>query len=187
MQDEVYIALRLGGEGIWQIEIIGFDTINVEAAESHVSTMVERVRIDSISVQHALNMILDDAEGINVVLKEAEPWWPTSHDHMVPCLLPHELMVDPGTFLSESLHPMQLSKIQHAFQSALEGIRCRKGAYDMAIRMGCIALSSKHDQIKKTGQVFHKENLRKEIDGVTGLGVKKWYVFSLVFESLVTD
>lgn len=39
-------------------------------------TMIEKVKADAMGLQHVLNMIIDDKEGLEVVLEEADAWWP---------------------------------------------------------------------------------------------------------------
>lgn len=176
MQDEVFITLLPVQDGIWTIEILGLDIMNVEAAENHFRTMVEKVRTESCDAQHTLNMILDDREGINVVLEEAETWWPNHNDRIVPRLVSHDMMDEPGSFRHESLHFRRLLKLQDSFQLALESIRQKKGAYNLAIRLGCVAMSSKHVKNDKVGYVSHKESFLKEVNGMIELDVKNWYV-----------
>ncbi|KAI4616063.1 hypothetical protein J4E83_006733 [Alternaria metachromatica] len=77
-------------------------------------------------------------------------------------------------FRNEIMHFTQLSKIQHSFQLALEAVRHTKGAYDMAIRLGCLALSSRHIKEDKIGQKFGKEIFLKSINGPVTVEIKKW-------------
>ncbi|KAH7385604.1 hypothetical protein BKA66DRAFT_583220 [Pyrenochaeta sp. MPI-SDFR-AT-0127] len=190
MQDEVFITLLPAHYGIWTIEILGPNVINVEAAESHFLTIVEKICTESFGTQHSFNLILDDREGIDVVLEEAEMWWPNHNDRIVPRLLPHRMMDDPGSFRRESLHATYLSKLQNSFQLALEAVRQTKGAYDLTIRLGCLAISSKHVKDDKIGHISHKENFLKEIDGKVQLDVKKWFadgvVGAQIFRQLVS-
>ncbi|KAI4686537.1 uncharacterized protein J4E84_005818 [Alternaria hordeiaustralica] len=79
-----------------------------------------------------------------------------------------------GNFRGEIMHFTQLSRIQHSFQLALEAVRHTKGAYDMAIRLGCLALSSRHIKEDKIGQKFGKEVFLKSINGPVTLEIKKW-------------
>jgi hypothetical protein len=174
MQNEVYIALDPNVGGTWRIKIAAAQMENIEAAEAHLRTMIDRVKAESMGLQHTLNMILDDQEGMEVCLEEAEEWWPNHHDRIVPRLLPSGMMDKPGSFRAEILHYTQLSKIQRSFQLALEAVRHKKGAYDLAIRLGCLAMSSKHMKDEEIGKVYKKEVFQKSIDGSVGLEVKKW-------------
>jgi hypothetical protein len=61
---------------------------NIEAAEAHLKTMIDKVKAETMGLQHTLNMILDDQEGMEVELEEADAWWPNL---CVNCL--HELHV----------------------------------------------------------------------------------------------
>ena len=79
-----------------------------------------------------------------------------------------------GSFRNEIMHFTELSRIQHSFHLALEAVRHTKGAYDMAIRLGCLALSSKHIKEDKIGQKYGKEVFLKSINGPVALEIKKW-------------
>ncbi|KAI4707774.1 hypothetical protein J4E89_007402 [Alternaria sp. Ai002NY15] len=79
-----------------------------------------------------------------------------------------------GNFRNEIMHFTQLSKIQHSIQLALEAVRHTKGAYDMAIRLGCLALSSRHIKEDKIGQKFGKDIFLKSINGPVTVEIKKW-------------
>jgi hypothetical protein len=174
VQDEVFITLIPNSNGPWQIELVAFEVVNVEAAEEHIGTMIERVRMEATSLRHTLNMILDEREGINVELQQDEPWWPNHFDRIVPRLLSSPLMNDPGSFRQEGLHTTQLSLIQHHIKLALESIRHRKGSYDFVVRLGCLALSSKHVRDNRAGELFAKDKFFKEINTSVDLNVKKW-------------
>jgi hypothetical protein len=176
MQNEVFIALLPAIGETWRIKIAALELINIEAAEAHLQTMIDKVKAESMGSQHDLNMILDDQEGMEVRLEEAEDWWPNRHDRVVPRLLPSGMMEEPGSFRAEFLHHTQLSTIQRSFQLALEAVRHKKGAYDLAIRLGCVAMSSKHIKDEDIGKVYKKEVFQKSIDGPIGLDVKKWWV-----------
>jgi hypothetical protein len=174
MHNEVFIALIPTIGDTWQIEIAAAEMDNIQAAEAHLRTMIDRVKAESMGLQHTLNMILDDQEGMEVRLEEAEAWWPNLHDRIVPRLLPNGMMEVPGSFRAEILHYTQLSKIQRSFQLALEAVRHKKGAYDLAIRLGCLAMSSKHIKDDQIGNVYKKEAFQKSIDGPVGVEIKKW-------------
>lgn len=38
--------------------------------------MIDKVKAEEMGQHHTLNMILDDQEGMEVELKEADTWWP---------------------------------------------------------------------------------------------------------------
>lgn len=84
------------------------------------------------------------------------------------------MMETSGSFRNEIMHFTQLSKIQHSIQLALEAVRHTKGAYDMAIRLGCLALSSRHIKEDKIGQKFGKDIFLKSINGPVTVEIKKW-------------
>lgn len=52
------------------------DIARIEAAEAHLMTMIDKVKADAMGLQHVINMILDEKEGLEVVLEEADAWWP---------------------------------------------------------------------------------------------------------------
>lgn len=174
MRDEVFITLLPNSSGLWQVEILGLTNLNVDAASTHYTTMIERVRIDTFGLQHSLNILLDDEEGIDVILEEADQWWPNRNDRIVPRLLASSMMYEPGTFRKGSLHSTKLSMIQHHIQQSLEGIRRRKGSYDFSVRLGCLALGSKKMPNDQVGRTFPKEEFLRAIDSRVDLTVKKW-------------
>lgn len=174
MQDEVFIALVPHSDGAWQIELVAYDIINVEAAEEHIRTLIEKVSMEAMGLRHTLNMVLDEREGMDVELQQDEPWWPNHFDRIVPRLLSSPMMNEPGRFRQEGLHSTQLSVFQHHIKLALEGIRHRKGSYDFVVRLGCLALSSEHVSDDRVGEVFAREKFIKEINTSVDLGVKKW-------------
>lgn len=174
MQIEVYIRLLPSQNGSWQIEIVGHHPINVEDAEDRLRTMIDRVRADASGIQLTHNIILDEREGMIVELMQDEPWWP-SHDHpIVPHLLSSAMMDDPGEYRREGLHFNQLALLKNYLELALENVRYRKGSYDFVVRLGCIALSSKHVEADKVGQTFPRDTFLKDIDSSIELDVKKW-------------
>lgn len=95
-------------------------------------------------------------------------------DRIVPRLLPSGMMEPPGSFRGDIMHFTQLSKIQRSVQLALDAVRHKKGAYDMTIRLGCLALNSRQIKEDKIGNKYMKEVFLKSIDGSVGLEAKKW-------------
>jgi hypothetical protein len=179
MQDNVWITLlglQSSEDKKWQIEIVGHDLSDVVAASEHLNTLLAQVQADASGIQHAHNIILDEREGIMVQLQRDEDWWPNHADTVVPRLLPDEVMDEPGNFRQEVLHSTQVDSIRTAIESSLERIRSRKGAYDFAVRLGCIALKSRHTSNDKLGQRFTKKTFLKDINGPVELDVKKWQV-----------
>ncbi|EFQ89709.1 hypothetical protein CFE70_002210 [Pyrenophora teres f. teres 0-1] len=172
--NDVYIILSPGPGQAWQIEILGEDMDKVITAEAQVQTVIEKIQTDAAGFQHTVNIILDDREGITVILEEAELWWPNRNDRLVPRLLSHPLMDVPGAFRQDFLHYTQLKKIQSSFKASLEAVRYRKGSYDMAIRLGCLALSSKRAAEIPPGTTVEKEDFQKGIEGIFQLEVKRW-------------
>lgn len=175
MQDKVFISLlQATRTGQWQVQIAGYEIIDVEVAKEHFGTMIKRVRADASSLQHTHSIIIDEREGINVELQQDEPWWPNHADRVVPRLLPSGLMDEPGSFRQEGLHFTQLSSVQNSIRLALDNVRHRKGSYDFVVRLGCLALSSKHVTDDKIGQTFTKKEFLKDVNGPIELDVKKW-------------
>jgi len=161
-------------DGNWQIEILGTEADKITVAKAQLQTVIEKVQTDATGLQHTLNIILDDREGIRVIVEEAELWWPNRNDRLVPRLLSHPMMDMPGGFRQDALHFTQLEAIQHSFEASLEAIRSRRGSYDMAIRLGCLALSSKKATDIAPGTIIDKEGFMKDIEGMFQLEVKRW-------------
>jgi hypothetical protein len=177
MQDDVWITLlglQSSEDNKWQIEIAGHELSDVVAASEHLRTLLVQVQADSSGIQHAHNVILDEREGIVIQLQRDQDWWPNHADRVVPRLLPDEMMNEPGTFRQEGLHSTQADSIRTAIESSLERIRSRKGAYDFAVRLGCVVLSSRHVGTDKIGQTFTKKAFLKDVSGPVELDVKKW-------------
>ncbi|KAF1835518.1 hypothetical protein BDW02DRAFT_548101 [Decorospora gaudefroyi] len=174
MQNEVFIVLLPTSGESWNIKIAGKQMVNIDAAEAHLTTMIDKVKVEAMGNHHTLNIVLDDQEGMKVILEEAEAWWPNHHDSVVPRLLPSGMMEIPGSFRGEIMHFTQLSKIQRSFQWALEAARHKKGSYDFAIRLGCLAMSSKQIKADEIGKIYKKEIFQKSIDSSVDLDIKKW-------------
>lgn len=181
-RDRVFITLESNNV----VEILGFDIIDVEAAESHYKTMVERVRIDKCSLQQATNMILDEREGIDIVLLRADSWWPTCPEVVVPRLLPSPMMDQPGSFREDRLHDAQLEGIRAPIELALASISYKKGFYDLVVRFGCVALDSKKMGVDQIGKKHHKEKFIKAINGKVDLVFKRWFVSYLSAQAPLT-
>ncbi|KAF2856104.1 hypothetical protein T440DRAFT_494916 [Plenodomus tracheiphilus IPT5] len=174
MRDEVFITLLPNNNGLWQVEITGYEARNVPIAEEHYRTMIDKVRADTLGMQHPLNMILDETEGLDVVLEEAEDWWPSRTDKVVPRLVCTPMMYNPGTFRRDGLHSAQLGFIQRSFEQALDAVRRKKGSYDFAIRLGSLVLGSKSVSANDIGKILRKEDFLKAIDSRVDILVKKW-------------
>lgn len=158
------------------VEVMGFDALNVESAEGHYRTLLDKVKAEKCSFNQALNMILDEREGIDVLLLEAESWWPNLTDMVVPRLLPSAMMDQPGRFCDDGLFDQQLLKIQSAIKQSLEAVSYRKGFYDFVVRLGCVALDSKKLGKDHIGKKHGKEKFTKSINGKVDLKPKKWCV-----------
>jgi hypothetical protein len=179
LQDNVWITLQSNGNKKWQTEIAGHDIANVEAAKEHFDALLDQVRVNFCGVQHAHNVILDEREGMLVKLQRDEEWWPSHVDRVVPHLLPSKIMEEPGRFREKRIDSTKLSDIYASIESALDRIRSKKGVYDFAVRLGSIALRSRHVSEDKIGQTFRKETFLKDVNGPIELEVKKWQVHVL--------
>jgi hypothetical protein len=174
VQDKVWITLLQNEGGKWQIEIAGHDIVEIEVAKEHFHTLIDQVRADATGIQQAYNVILDEREGIQVELRQDEEWWPNHVDRVVPRLLPHQMMDEPGSFRQDGVQKEHVLGIEAALKRGLDNVRHKKGAYDFIVRLGCLALNSKHVSDGKVGQTFTKDTFLKDINGPIGLDVKKW-------------
>ena len=168
-QDMVYIT-PLPNHAV---EILGFDDDNIEAAESHYRTMVDGVRA-KYNVNRVANMILDEREGIDVIFRQADDWWPNLDDMVVPQLVPSAMMEQPGTFRDDDLSDQQVDEIQNFIRKSVEAVSYTKGAYDFAVRLGAIALDSTKINRSHIGKKHGKEKFIKSINGQVDLKPKKW-------------
>lgn len=172
-QDRVFITLQPNHA----VEILGFEEPNVEAAVVRYKSLLERTRAEQSNTQQATNMILDESEGIDVVLGQAESWWPNHIDMVVPRLLPSVMMQQPGGFRDETLPDPQLGQIRESIKRSLEAVSYRRGYYDFAVRLGCVALDSEKMDQKYVGRKHAKDKFFKSITGAVELKPKKWYVW----------
>ncbi|UPX10798.1 uncharacterized protein EKO05_0001437 [Ascochyta rabiei] len=179
-RDGVFITLLPNNK----IEILGFDIINVEAAEAHYRTLVERIRSEKCSLQQVTNMILDEREGIDVVLLPAENWWPNHAHRVVPRLLPSPIMDQSGSFREDGLDDTQIIVIRNSIKHALEAVSYKKGSYEFVVRLGCIALDSKKVGEDQIGRRHGKEKFTKSIDGTIDLVPKKWLLANVLGSQL---
>lgn len=168
-RDRVFITLLCDN----RVEILGFDMLDVDAAQAHYKTMIERVRTDKC-INQATNIIMDEREGIEVVLLQAASWWPNLTDMVVPRLLSSEMMFEPGSFRDDELYDAQLTAIKNSLKHALEAVSYKKGYYDFAVRLGCVALSSKQIGPQYVGRKHTKDLFVKSINGKVDLSPKKW-------------
>jgi hypothetical protein len=171
-RDQVWITLLPSHE----IQISGFDILNCEAAEVHYKTMVERIRTEKCGFQQATNIVLDEREGIDVTLLQAEAWWPNRNDSVLPRLLPSPMMDEPGSFREDGVDDSQLIQIRDAIRRALEIASYKKGSYDFAVRLGCIALDSQKMGQDHIGKKHGKEKFVKSINGKVDLKPTRWFV-----------
>lgn len=170
----MFITLLPNTKGLWQVEITGFVPENVQVGEQHYRTMIDKVRAETTGLQIGLNIALDAAEGIAVCLEEAEEWWPNRADRIVPRLVSSFTMCFSETILQERLVESQLVLIQSQIKQALEAIQSKKGSYDFAIRLGCLALVANKTSNAQVGQRIDKVNFLKGINSTLEVMVKKW-------------
>lgn len=169
----MYITLLPVHDGIWEIKILGAQMDNIMTAKAQLQTVIHQVQTDTTGLQHTLDIVLDEREGLDVVIEVAELWWPNHNDRLVPRLLPNPMMDTPRGFQLDSLDFRQLKQIKSSFQAALEAVRSRKGCYDFAVRLGCLALSSKK-VTEMTPYTVNKEHFIKGMSVMFRLDVKKW-------------
>lgn len=138
--------------------------------------MIEKVRTEKCSLQQATNMVLDEREGIDVMLLRAEDWWPNRADSVVPRLLPSPMMDEPGSFREDGVDESQLIDIRDPIRRALETVSYKKGSYDFVVRLSCIALDSRKMGQDQIGKRHGKEKFIKSINGKVDLKPKRWFV-----------
>lgn len=169
-RDEVFISLLPNSN---KVEILGLDIMKIEAAEAHYKTLIERIRTEKCNLQQAMNMILDEREGIDVIMIRAETWWPDHNHIVVPRLLPSPMMDRPGNFRGDGLHELQLVDIRDYIKQALEAVSYKKGSYDFIVRLGCVALDTRMGE-DHVGKKHGKEKFLNSINGKVELISKKW-------------
>lgn len=174
MEDEVYITLLPVRGGLWQIKISASVDNNINNAKSRLQIMIQKTRADFYNVRPVLNILLDEREGIDIVLREPELWWPDRNGTIIPHLLHHPMMGIPGDYRPDGMYFSDLLKIQGTIKLALENVQHKKGAYDFVVRLGCLALDSKNVGNNVTQKKFRKEQFLKDVNDRVGLDVKKW-------------
>ncbi|KAF2691292.1 hypothetical protein K458DRAFT_287346 [Lentithecium fluviatile CBS 122367] len=173
IEHEVFIT-PYSDAPFWEIRIQGFSMEHVDSAEDHYQSMIQKIRTKLFGPSRALNIILDETEGIEVYLDEVPKWWPNRIDKIAPRLEWHPMMNEAGDFRKERMHPAQLSVIQHAIQLALEAIKYKKGYYDFNIRFGCLVLSSAKMPDSEIGKTYSKAAFLASIDSRVDCYAKKW-------------
>ncbi|KAF1956384.1 hypothetical protein CC80DRAFT_593832 [Byssothecium circinans] len=159
----------------WPVEIRGSTERGVEAAADHYQSMITKIRIQIFGSSRPVHIILDETEGLDVQLVQAEKWWPIQKHKIVPRLLHSPMMYDPGEFRKDSLHSNQVSILQHALKLGLEAIRREKGSYDFHIRFGAFGLlTSKRLPESEIGKRYPKEVFAAGISNAIGCEAKKW-------------
>jgi hypothetical protein len=176
---EVFITLLPNRQGLplWSVEITGFHMDDVQTGEQYYRNVLQKVITQKFLGHEKVNMVLDGNEGIDVLIEQAEDWWPRKAFNITPRLLSTPMTDEPGTFRSQGLHYTQLATIQHHIQRSLEAIRFERGSYDFAIRYGCLGLSNfPVDDIGKKYSVIRFAN---GINTKVGCHVMKWFVAML--------
>jgi hypothetical protein len=173
---KVFITLLPNRQDLppWSVEISGFHMDDVQTGEQYYRNVLQKVITQKFLGHEKVNMILDENEGIEVLIEQAEDWWPRKAFMMKPRLLPTPMSDESGTFRSQGLHFTQLATAQHHIQRSLEAIRYEKGAYDFAIRYGCLALSN--FPVDEIGKKYSLTSFTKGINTTIGCHVMKWFV-----------
>lgn len=174
MRDEVFLSLEPGPKHRIRIEAFGGD--NVRVGKEHLINYIRNIQTRTSEFQDKVNVILDDSEGLDVVIEKAEDWWPYRKDFLVPRLVPDKLTNLPGSFRREHMHLSDLMETARSLQAAIETIRCRKGSYDFALRLGRLVLTSKTMPESQCGRKFPQRGFLKSINTNVQLQVKRWYV-----------
>jgi hypothetical protein len=162
VSDEVFITLH--STRPWQVKIQGFEATHVEQAETHYKNKVRSIRTNLIGGSTATNIILDEAEGSEVLLRESEKWWPIPPE-IVPKLLTS--LLDSGGFRNR---PIDLGEAQEEIKCALEAIRHQQGSYDLSVRFGLVSVGFK-TLPKTTVPLSHFRNL---VQGSVDCKIRKW-------------
>lgn len=160
-----------------QLEIRGSDINRARSAEQRILVLFEKVRLKTNNKNaYPEYVLLDEREASEdgVIYEQTRSWWPDRLTHpIVPRLLRCALTrSQPGEYWQDLPYDEQY-KIQSEFKRALDVARYEKGAYDLCIRFGCLALKEDISRIgtKSEKDVFMKNIIqKKELDCV----VKHW-------------
>lgn len=170
-EDEVWITLLPHQDPPWQAEIQGFEMTNVELAEAHYGNLVRKAQIRRAGGSSSTTIILDEAEGSEIQLHEADGWWPNRAYKIVPCLLISPID-GPGSFRSRPLHPLNITEIEQEFRRSLEAVRFEQGSFDLTIRFGSLCLDGL--EAKEIGKNYPLASFKKSIEGKVSCKTKKW-------------
>ncbi|KAF2637096.1 hypothetical protein P280DRAFT_458889 [Massarina eburnea CBS 473.64] len=163
----------------WPVEIKGYKEENVDAAAAHYQSLMLKIQIQNASSARPINIILDECEGIDVCLEEAEKWWPNREHIIAPRLIHSPMMYEPGAFRKDGLHSTTASAIQHALKLGLEAIRYQKGYYDFSIRFGAFVLhTSNRMPVSLIGKSYPKDVFLAGVNTSFECEAKKWQVLS---------
>ncbi|KAF2120625.1 hypothetical protein BDV96DRAFT_485191 [Lophiotrema nucula] len=178
MEDEVWIRFSPASQSPWQIEICGYDMANIERAENHYLTLIEKIRASRTSAA-VINIVLDREEGNEIILSQSEPWWPSGSQttlELVPRLIHPPMNDELGSFRRKPISSAHLSAIQREISCSLETIKFERGSYDFSIRFGCVALHGSGISTKDIGKTYPVKSLLHSIDSgnVISGQVKKW-------------
>jgi hypothetical protein len=167
--DEVYITLLRGQD--WKVEIQGFEKAKVDAAEEHYRNMIKKITMRRTGTSIPVIAILDEAEGTNVILSKPQAWWPLLDGQYVPHLKTC-LMDDPGRFRHRLPHPLIIKDVEDEICRAIEAIRYEPGAYDFAIRLGCICLTGLRNP--PLGVEQSVVSFKRAIQGIATCVTRRW-------------
>ncbi|EMD91375.1 hypothetical protein COCC4DRAFT_57592 [Bipolaris maydis ATCC 48331] len=172
-RNEVFITLLGNRSSDWQLKIQSHDAANLEVAVEETKNMIEKIKTEEMGLC-STNMILDDKEGMEVVFRQPDTWWPKIENRTSPRFLPSDMMDPPGSFRGQTLRLLELQTIQCSFQLALEAVRHRKGAYDLVVRLGCLSVRSDEIKNEKVEVKYSKATFLRSINGHLPLGVERW-------------
>ncbi|XP_014555428.1 hypothetical protein COCVIDRAFT_38785 [Bipolaris victoriae FI3] len=186
IRNEVFITLLGNGSGDWQMKIQSHDAANLEVAVEEVKNMIDKVKTEEMGLCPT-NIILDDQEGMEIVFKQADTWWPQIVNRTSPRFLPSDMMEPPGSFRRQTHHLLELPTIQRSFQLALEAVRHRRGAYDLVIRLGCLSVRDDDIKNKQVEVEYSKGKFLRSINGYLALGVERWLADDTSGQQMLTS
>ncbi|KAH7130642.1 hypothetical protein B0J11DRAFT_602983 [Dendryphion nanum] len=180
--DEVFInILPQHPEGPNTVSIRGYGEKNVRDAERHYENLMKKVCLQKAFGATAVNIVLDGAEGENVILEAVPRWWPLiqantacPHLKLRPSgdLTKFDLGSFPGSFRDEGLGPGQLRIIQQAIEAYFETVRYERGSFNFTVRYGCLNLLQVPED--KLGKSWTLNEFRRHIDNNKHCLTRKW-------------
>jgi hypothetical protein len=74
MRDEIFLSFEKGTK--LQIRIEAFNIENVRNGKEHLINLIRDMETRTLHFQDKVNLILDNSEGLDVIIEEADQWWP---------------------------------------------------------------------------------------------------------------